>query len=129
LVFCGLWSDGILIFVVERTDLWRRNAPEQHAVDFRRSLFRVDPMPPILGVIARASATLFALNRSGAATALPRIEAGWVALVVLRRLRSANRSNRNFVGCRQVTYRSGLNPTGPSGGVFTQREISRRSQR
>lgn len=30
LVFCGLWSGGILIFAVERTDLWRRMPLEQY---------------------------------------------------------------------------------------------------
>jgi len=34
----------------------------QYAVDFRRSLFRVDPTMPILGVIAGSAATIFALE-------------------------------------------------------------------
>ena len=83
LVCCGLWSGGILIFAVERTDLWRRMPLEQYAVDFRRSLFRVDPMMPILGVTAGAGATFFALNRSGAATALAWAGVGFIALVFL----------------------------------------------
>jgi uncharacterized membrane protein SpoIIM required for sporulation len=58
LVSCGLWAGGILIFAVERTNLWRRMTIDQYAVDFRRSLFRVDPMMPILGVIAGAAATI-----------------------------------------------------------------------
>jgi hypothetical protein len=70
LVSCGLWAGGILIFAVERTNLWRRMPIDQYAVDFRRSLFRVDPMMPSLGVIARAAATIFALQRSGAASGL-----------------------------------------------------------
>ena len=59
LVFCGLWSGGILIFAVERTNLWRRMPLEQYAVDFRRSRFRADPMMPILGLTAVAAATFF----------------------------------------------------------------------
>jgi hypothetical protein len=70
LVSCGLWAGGILIFAVERTNLWRRMPIEQYAVAFRRSLFRVDPMMPILGAIAGAAATIFALQRSGAASGL-----------------------------------------------------------
>jgi uncharacterized membrane protein SpoIIM required for sporulation len=58
LVSCGLWAGGILIFAVERTNLWRRMPIDQYAVDFRRSLFRVDPMMPILGVIAGAAARI-----------------------------------------------------------------------
>jgi hypothetical protein len=83
LVFCGLWSGGIFIFAVERTDLWRRMPLEQYAVDFRRSLFRVDPMMPILGVTAGAGATFFALNRSGAATALACAGVGFIVLVMV----------------------------------------------
>jgi len=35
----------------------------QYAADFRRSLFRVDPMMPILGVIAGAAANYLAAQR------------------------------------------------------------------
>ena len=66
LVSCGLWAGGILIFAVERTNMWGRMPIDQYAVDFRRSLFRVDPMMPILGVIAGVAATIFALKHSGA---------------------------------------------------------------
>lgn len=52
LVFCGLWSSGILVLAVERMDLWQRMPLEQYEVDFRRSLLWVDPMMPILTVIA-----------------------------------------------------------------------------
>ena len=62
LVSCGLWAGGILIFAVERTNLWRRMPIDQYVVDFRRSLFRVDPMMPILGVIAGGSHPLPVAN-------------------------------------------------------------------
>jgi hypothetical protein len=83
LVSCGLWAGGILIFAVERTNLWRRMPIEQYAVDFRRSLFRVDPMMPILGVIAGAAATIFALQRSGAASGLAWAGLGFIVVVVV----------------------------------------------
>jgi len=83
LVSCGLWAGGILIFAVERTNLWRRMPIDQYAVDFRRSLFRVDPMMPILGVIAGAAATIFALQRSGAARDLAWAGLGFIVLVVV----------------------------------------------
>ena len=81
LVSCGLWAGGILIFAVERTNLWRRMPIDQYAVDFRRSVFRVDPMMPILGVIAGTAATIFALQRSGAARGLAWAGLGLIALV------------------------------------------------
>ena len=129
LVFCGLWSGGILIFAVERTNLWRRMPLEQYAVDFRRSLFRADPMMPILGVTAGAAATFFALNRSGAATLLRRPGLASSSWWWSRQSRSPSRSTRNFVGCPKATCRNGLNTIGPFGDVFTRREISRPSQR
>lgn len=129
LVFCGLWSGGILIFAVERTNLWRRMPLEQYAVDFRRSLFRADPMMPILGVTAGAGATFFALNRSGAATVFAWAGIGFIVLVVVASITMPSRSTRNFVGCPKARCRNGLNTIGPFGGVFTRREISRPSQR
>ena len=92
LVSCGLWAGGILIFTVERTNPWRRMPIDQYAVDFRRSLFRVDPMMPILGVLAGAAATIFALQRSGAAwTGLV-----FIALVVVASITVAEPINSMF---------------------------------
>ena len=96
LVFCGLWSGGILIFAVERTNLWRRMPLEQYAVDFRRSLFRADPMMPILGVTAGAGATFFALNRSGAATVFAWAGIGFIVLVVVASITIAEPINSKF---------------------------------
>src|SRR3954453_20693267 len=59
LMLCGLGSGVILTFQVERINLWARMPIEQYAVDFRRSLFRVDPMQPILGVLACIAAAYF----------------------------------------------------------------------
>ena len=96
LVSCGLWSGGILIFAVERTNLWRRMPLEQYAVDFRRSLFRADPMMPILGVTAGAAATFFALNRSGAATVFAWAGIGFIVLVVVASITIAEPINSKF---------------------------------
>jgi hypothetical protein len=96
LVSCGLWAGGILIFAVERTNLWRRMPIDQYAVDFRRSLFRVDPMMPILGVIAGAAATIFALQRSGAARGLAWAGLGFIVLVVVASVTIAEPINSKF---------------------------------
>ena len=96
LVSCGLWAGGILIFAVERTNLWRRMPIDQYAVDFRRSLFRVDPMMPILGVIAGAAAMIFALQRSGAATGLAWAGLVFIALVVVASITIAEPINSKF---------------------------------
>jgi len=96
LISCGLWAGGILIFAVERTNLWRRMPVEQYAVDFRRSLFRVDPMMPILGGIAAAAATIFALQRSGAARGLAWAGLGFIVLVLVASITIAEQINAKF---------------------------------
>lgn len=65
LFWSGLWTGVILTFAVERTNLWSRMPVEQFAVDFRRSLFRVDPMQPIIGAIAGLAAGAFAYFGEG----------------------------------------------------------------
>lgn len=74
----GLFAGGILVVAVERTNLWRRMPVDQYAVDFRRSLARVDPMLPILGALSCVGALLFALTATGRGAAL-----GWVAVALL----------------------------------------------
>ena len=96
LVSCGLWAGGILIFAVERTNLWQRMPIDQYVVDFRRSLFRVDPMMPILGVIAGGAATIFALQRSGAASGLAWTGLGFIVLVVAASIAIAEPINSKF---------------------------------
>jgi uncharacterized membrane protein len=96
LISCGLWAGGILIFAVERTNLWRRMPVEQYAVDFRRSLFRVDPMMPILGGIAAAAVTIFALQRSGAARGLAWAGLGFIVLVLVASITIAEPINAKF---------------------------------
>jgi hypothetical protein len=51
LAFGGLFSGGILIVAVERANLWQRMPVEQYVIDFRRSLYRLDPMLPIMGTL------------------------------------------------------------------------------
>lgn len=74
----GLFAGGILVVAVERTSLWRRMPVEQYAVDFRRSLARVDPMLPVLGALGCAGALLFAIESTGRPAAL-----AWTAVVLL----------------------------------------------
>jgi hypothetical protein len=69
---------------------------DQYAVDFRRSLFRVDPMMPILGVIAGAAATIFAKQRSGAAGGLAWVGLGFIVLVVVASITIAEPINSKF---------------------------------
>lgn len=78
LVGGGLWAGGILMFAMERTNLWRRMPVEQYVVDFRRSVLRVDPLLPILGIMSCVGGVLFAVNNDGRAAAL-----SWMAIVLV----------------------------------------------
>ena len=78
LIFCGLWAGVILTFQVERISLWTQMPIEQYAVDFRRSLFRVDPMQPILAVLACITGGYFAWFSFG----MPRLLA-WVSVALM----------------------------------------------
>ena len=117
LISCGLWAGGILIFAVERTNLWRRMPIDQYVVDFRRSLFRVDPMMPILGVISGARQYL------PSSAAVPPGASRGLGLDLFcswwwRPLLSPSRSTPSSVGCPRGRHRNGLTTTGPFGGAF-----------
>lgn len=94
--FSGLWAGGILIFAVERTNLWRRMPVEQYAVDFRRSVKRVDPMMPILGGIAGLASIYFALNSGGTAQLLAWSGTALMAIVIIGSIAIAEPMNTKF---------------------------------
>jgi hypothetical protein len=92
----GLFSGGILVVAVERTSLWRRMPVEQYAVDFRRSLARVDPMLPIFGAVTCAGALLFALNTSGRAATLTWVAVALLGVIIVSSLVVAEPINARF---------------------------------
>ena len=96
LVFVGLWSGGVLVFAVERTNIWQRMTIEQYAIDFRRSLLRADPMMPILVLTASAAATFFAIKSTGSAAVLAWTGLGFMALVVVASITIAEPINSKF---------------------------------
>jgi hypothetical protein len=81
--FAGLFSGGELIVAVERLNLWRRMPVDQYVVDFRRSLYRLDPLMPILCTLAALGAVVFALNTGGRASALAWIGAGLIGVIMV----------------------------------------------
>lgn len=92
----GLFAGGILVVAVERTSLWRRMPVEQYAVDFRRSLARVDPMLPILGALTGVGALLFALNSSGRPATLTWVAVALLAVIIVSSLIVAEPINARF---------------------------------
>jgi Domain of unknown function (DUF1772) len=79
-VFCGIWTGGINVIAVDRLSVWNRMSIQEYAVAFRRLLFRVDPMMPILAILTLMPAIYFAIYADPLAS-----KAGWVgvALVLL----------------------------------------------
>jgi hypothetical protein len=92
----GLFAGGILVVAVERTNLWRRMPVEQYAVDFRRSLARVDPMLPILGALTGLGALLFALNATGRPATLTWTAVALLAVIIVSSLVVAEPINARF---------------------------------
>lgn len=75
----GLFAGAVLLVAVERVNLWRRMPVAEFAVDFRRSLYRSDPLLPILGALSGASSAIFAVTSNGKAAA----SLGWTAVALL----------------------------------------------
>lgn len=96
LVSSGLWSGGILIFAVERTNLWSRMPVAQYAVDFRRSLYRVDPLLPVLGGVGGAGAVAFAVTSGGRSALLAWVGCGLIVMVILASVVIAEPINSKF---------------------------------
>lgn len=95
-VFGALFSGGIFFVAVERLNLWRRMPVEQYVVDFRRSLYRLDPLLPILGVLTAAAAVVFALATDGPASVLASIGVGLIAVIIASSIVIAEPINSQF---------------------------------
>lgn len=78
----GLWSGLILVVALDRLPEWSRMPIEQYAVDFRRTLRRLDPLAPILGGVSAVGSVVFAVSVAGPAAALAWLGFGLIAVVV-----------------------------------------------
>ena len=92
----GLFAGGVLIVAVERTHLWRHLPVEQYATDFRRTLYRVDPLLPILSVICGIGAVLFALTTTGRPAVLTWIAVALIAVIIVSSIIIAEPINTQF---------------------------------
>jgi hypothetical protein len=95
-LFAGLFSGGIFFVAVERLNLWRRMPVDQYAVDFRRSLYRLDPLMPILGAVTALSAVVFALNTGGRASALAWIGVALIGVIMVASILVGEPINSKF---------------------------------
>jgi Domain of unknown function (DUF1772) len=96
LAFGGLYCGAILFYAVDRVHVWRRMPIDQYVIDFRRSLYRADPLVPIMGIVSELGAVVFALNRGGGAAVLAWIGIGLIALIVVASIVLAEPMNSKF---------------------------------
>jgi len=95
-LFGGLFGGAILMVAVERVSLWRRMSTEQYVVDFRRSLYRLDPLMPILGVLSALAAVVFAIGTDGRPAVLAWIGVGLIAVIMVASITLAEPMNSKF---------------------------------
>jgi uncharacterized membrane protein len=95
-LFGGLFSGAILIVAVERVNQWGRMPTEQYVVDFRRTLYRVDPLIPIMGVLSAAAAVIYALNTHGRASILAWGGIALIAVIMVGSIVLAEPMNSRF---------------------------------
>lgn len=96
LAFGGLYSGAILIYAVDRVHVWRRMPVDQYVVDFRRSLYRADPLIPIMGVLCELGAVVFAWNSGGRAAGLAWTGFALIALIFVASIMLAEPMNSKF---------------------------------
>lgn len=96
LVTDGLWAGGILFYAVERVNLWARMPLPQYVVDFRRSVYRADPLQPILGILAVVAAIFFAVRAPAPSSAFAWIGVVLIALVIVFSIVFSERINSMF---------------------------------
>jgi len=92
----AVWAGIIVCYAVERVSLWRGMPLTQYGVDFRRSLHRVDPLQPILLVVAAAGAVWFALAASGDASAFAWAGTAGLGVVMVSSIVIAEPMNSRF---------------------------------
>jgi hypothetical protein len=96
LAFGGLYSGAILTYAVDRVHVWRRMPVDQYVVDFRRSLYRADPLIPIMGIVSALGAVVFIMNSGGRAADLAWIGLALIAVIMVASVTLAEPMNSEF---------------------------------
>jgi hypothetical protein len=96
LAFDGLYTGAILIYAVDRVHVWQRMPIDQYVVDFRRSLYRADPLIPIMGILSALGAVVFATDSGGRAAVLAWIGFALIALIIVASITLAEPMNSKF---------------------------------
>ena len=94
--FGGVFSGAILMVAVERVNLWRRMPTAQYVVDFRRSLYRSDPLIPLTGGLSGVAAMVYAWNSRGQPAVLAWLGMGAIAVIIVASVVLAEPINSKF---------------------------------
>ncbi len=78
----GLFAGGIMVVAFERVPQWQRMPVEQYAVDFRRTLHRLDPLLPILGGLSAVGAAAHVRAAGGRSAVLAATGIGVVVAII-----------------------------------------------
>lgn len=92
----GIFAGGIFFVAVERVNLWGRMPVEQYVVDFRRSLGRLDPLLPILGIASALAAVVHAVNSSGLSSVASWSAAAFIGVVIVTSIAIGEPINSKF---------------------------------
>ncbi|HZC10840.1 MAG TPA: anthrone oxygenase family protein [Mycobacterium sp.] len=92
----GLFSGGIFYIAVERLNLWQRMPVDQYVIDFRRSLYRADPLMLTMGMISELGAFVFALNSAGRPATLAGLGTTLIAAIMVSSIVIAEPINESF---------------------------------
>ena len=92
----GLFSGGIFFVAVERLSLWQRMPVDQYVVDFRRSVYRADPLMPIMGMTSQLGAVVFAVNSPARPAMLAWLGTALIAAIMVASTTLAEPINSEF---------------------------------
>jgi hypothetical protein len=92
----GIWAGIILLYSVERINLWARMPTDQFIVDFRRSVYRADPLQPILALTSFLGAVVLASITNGDRSQIAWLGAILIGFVIVISLAWAERINSQF---------------------------------
>lgn len=96
LVPAAIWTGIVVLYAIQRVNLWARMPIEQFAVDFRRSVYRAGPLQPILAITSLVGSVTFALNSHGTASIFAWVGAALIVGVVVMSIALPERINSQF---------------------------------
>src|SRR4051794_23722589 len=96
LFFGGLYTGICVSIAVDRIPTWFRMGLVEYAVDFRRTVKRIDPLQPILATLASVGTLVFALKTEGTSSTLAWLAFGFQMVAMVTSITIAEPINSAF---------------------------------